>query len=110
MQEQGSNPVFMGSFGTSFLYVTSDDQWLKALFRYLNGEFVSDNVNSLLPGQMGVSWAIGLQNIGILDADFQTVSTKILSYMTSAMPPSPAPTVAPSAMPSPRRPTATPSG
>ena len=65
LQEQGSNPVFMGSFGTNFLYFASDDQWLKALVRYLNGEFISDNVNSLLPGQMGISWAIGLQNIGI---------------------------------------------
>ena len=85
LQEKGSNPVFMGSFGTKFLNPASDDKWLKMLIGYLNGEFAKDNVNSLLPGQMGVSWAIGLENIDIFNADFQTINTQILSYIPPSM-------------------------
>ena len=105
LQEKGTNPVFMGSFGTKFLNPTSDDQWLRMLVRYLNGEFVEDNVNNLLPGQMGVSWAIGIESLDILNADFQTVNTQMLSYISPTMLSSITPSAAPSTGSSPTSPT-----
>jgi endoglucanase len=86
LHEQGVSPVFMGSFGTYFNYPVADDQWLKALVRYMNGEFKRDNISNLLPGQKGMSWAVGITTIGVLKSDFQTVNAMV-PYLKSALAP-----------------------
>ena len=103
LHEQGVSPVFMGSFGTYFNYPVADDQWLKALVRYMNGEFKRDNISNLLPGQKGMSWAVGITTIGVLKSDFQTVNAMV-PYLKSALSPAltsgPLPTISPSVAPS----------
>ena len=102
--EQGQTPVFLGSFGTYFANPTKDIPWMTQLVNYMNGQYTSDGVNQLLPGQVGMSWAIGLQNIGILFSDFQTVDTTTMSYISSSLSSLlisfPLPTISPSTIPS----------
>jgi endoglucanase len=103
LQEQGTSPVFMGSFGTYFAYRVPDDQWLQTLVRYMNGEFTQDNQSNLLPGQKGMSWAVGIMSIGILTGDFQTAN-EMMPYLTASLAPAlitgPLPTISPSIAPS----------
>ena len=109
--EQGLTPVFLGSFGTYFTNPTKDIPWMTQLVNYMNGQYTSDGVNQLLPGQKGMSWAIGLQYIGILFGDFKTVDTLSLPYLRKSFGPlltGPLPSAQPTLIPT-RRPTAIPS-
>ena len=102
LHEQSISPVFVGSFGTYFFNPVPDDQWLKTLVRYMNGEFVRDNTNNLLSGQKGMSWAVGIDSIGVLNNDFQGVNDMV-PYLASGLAPllsGTLPTSQPSTMPS----------
>ena len=102
LQEQGTSPVFMGSFGTYFNYPVPDDQWLQTLVRYMNGEFTQDNQSNLLPGQKGMSWAVGITSIGILTYDFQ-MANEMMPYLTASLSPllsGPLPSFQPTKLPS----------
>jgi hypothetical protein len=48
-------PVWVGEFGTDFKNEPWDTLWLPRLLKYMEGEFTTDGVNDLLPGQTGLS-------------------------------------------------------
>lgn len=82
-------PVWVGEFGTSFHYKT-DLPWLLHWIKYMNGEFSVDGVNELPAGHSGISWAFwsiapGGDTGGILKADWLTVESDKLAYISAAM-------------------------
>ena len=85
LQQNSISPVFIGAFDTNFDYPVPDQQWLSKFVKYMNGAFTSDNRSDLASGQKGMSWAVGSSGIGILEADFQTVRTKMFSYINTSM-------------------------
>ena len=115
LEEKGQTPVF-ATFGTFFTYPINDGKWLTKLINYINGEFTKDSVSDLRPGQMGMSWAVGLQGMGILYGDFKTIDTSTLNFLPKSQAPllsgplpsaepSTPPTFAPSAKPTTGSPT-----
>jgi aryl-phospho-beta-D-glucosidase BglC (GH1 family) len=117
LAENSKSPIFVGCFGTYFVNAVKDDQWLTQLVNYMNGQFTSDGVSDLKAGQMGLSWSVGLQDIGILFRnDYKTVDTRTMSYLKSSLGsllsgpvPSAKPTMMPTFFPSARPTTASPS-
>ena len=87
LQQNSVNTVFIGAFDTNFAYPVPDHQWLSKFVAYMNGAFTNDNVSDLASGQKGMSWTVGSSGIGILEEDFLTVRTKLLSYINSSMAP-----------------------
>ena len=77
LQQNSISPVFIGAFDTNFVYPVPDHQWLGKFVDYMNGAFTSDNRSDLVLGQKGMSWAVGSSDIGILEADFQTVKASL---------------------------------
>ncbi len=114
LHEQSISPVFVGSFGTYFSYPVPDDQWLNTLIRYMNGEFVRDSISNLLLGQKGMSWAVGIDNVGVLKSDFKGANAMVpylasaLAPLLSGILPTSQPTMKPSATPSKKPQTASP--
>ena len=54
--EQGIAPIFLGEFGSKLLD-SRDIAWLDELTQYLNGDFDTDGVLDIAPGQEGMSYA-----------------------------------------------------
>mmetsp|Transcript_3837 Transcript_3837/g.5433 ORF Transcript_3837/g.5433 Transcript_3837/m.5433 type:complete len:385 (+) Transcript_3837:297-1451(+) len=106
LAENAKSPIFVGCFGTFFVNAVKDDQWLTQLVNYMNGQFTSDGVSDLKAGQMGLSWSVGLQDIGILlNYDYKTVDTRTMSYLKTSFAPllsGPVPSYTPTSTPSSR--------
>ena len=79
-------PVWVGEFGTDFKNEPWDTLWLPRLLKYMEGEFTTDGVNDLLPGQTGLSWswwAINpdLQDYSLFQEDWYSVVDKKMNYL-----------------------------
>ena len=84
--QQNIAPVYIGEFGTDLMHQPFDDTWLPLFLRYINGEFTTDGVNDLLPGQLGLSWtwwAINPdpQNYSLFEDDWYTVANCRFKYI-----------------------------
>jgi chitinase len=84
-------PVYVGEYGTRFAYPTSL-VWLQHWVNYTQGEFTTDGVNDLLPGETGLSWTFwalspGGDTGGLLESDWQTVDHYKLSFIRKALAP-----------------------
>ena len=84
-------PVYIGEYGTRFAHPT-DYIWLPLWVNYTNGQYTSDGVNDLLPGQTGLSWTFWALNPGgdtggILEDDWTTADEFKLSFIRKAMAP-----------------------
>jgi len=88
---QGIAPVYVGEYGTRFAH-PRDYVWLPLWVNYTNGQYTSDGVSDLLPGETGLSWTYWALNPGgdtggILMDDWTTPIEEKLRYIRKAMAP-----------------------
>jgi hypothetical protein len=117
ISQEAIAPVLVGEFGTA-LSSECDVPWLRRWLNYTSGQYSSDGVNDLSPGQQGMSWMyLGVSpygNIGgILGMDWQTEEGAKLAYLVPHMAPplpsyDPAPSSRPSQLPTTAQPVWTP--
>ena len=88
-------PVWVGEFGTDFVHEPWNSLWMPRLMKYMNGEFTTDGVNDLLPGQVGVSWTYWTinpdrQNYSLFQEDWYSVVPKRMNslkpYLAAPLP------------------------
>lgn len=88
--EQNRAPIMVGEFGSR---LTNEEQveWMKALVRYMNGDFNGDGVSDLAPGQQGVSFTFwdfspsSADTGGILTDDWQSVNWNKMNIIKEGM-------------------------
>jgi len=88
--EENIAPIFLGEFGTK-LIDSRDIAWLDEITQYLNGDFNTDGVVDLAPGQKGMSFAYWSWNPnstdtgGILQDDWTNVHQNKLAALESIL-------------------------
>ncbi len=87
-------PLLLGEFGSK-LKTTADEQWLRKLANYIDGDFDLDGTKDLPAGSKGISWTFWCFNPnsgdtgGILKDDWTTVDENKLGYIRASMEPMP---------------------
>ena len=85
-------PLLLGEFGSK-LATTVDQQWMRKLVDYVDGDFDLNGTNDLAAGKKGMSWVYWCFNPnsgdtgGILNDDWTTVNEIKLGYIRSSMAP-----------------------
>ena len=100
-------PVIVTGFGASF-QDSRDYVWFPLWMNFTNGEYFEAGVNSLSPGEYGMSWMYWALNPGgsiggILNDDWRTVDAMKMAYLSASLAPKfsefDAETFAPTALP-----------
>lgn len=83
-------PILVGEFG-SRLETTMDKKWMAEFIQYINGDWNTDGINDLKPGEQGVSWTYwgwtpnSHDTGGILLDDYKTVDMNKINAIKPAM-------------------------
>ncbi len=85
-------PLLLGEFGSK-LATTADQQWLRKLTEYVDGDFDLNGTNDLPAGKKGISWIFWCWNPnsgdtgGILNDDWKTVNAAKFAYIQPSLAP-----------------------
>ncbi len=88
--QDGEAPILVGEFG-SRLETDMDKKWMSEFIQYINGDWNTDGVNDLKPGEQGVSWTYwgwtpnSGDTGGILLDDYKTVDMNKINAIKPAM-------------------------